>query len=118
MQPVTYARSLSIPWREASLVGDFEGFLIAKSRLLRRCIAMDEWGWWVEALLLFRGIYFGLDGGILASGGVKGEFAFRFDVVGFCYSNTLSIRRLRGFYDLGIWKRVYCFEIFERGDDH
>lgn len=93
MQPATYARSLSIPWREASLVGDFEGFLIAKSRLLRRCIAMDEWGWWVEALLLFRGIYFGLDGGILASGGVKGEFAFRFDVVGFCYSNTLSIRR-------------------------
>lgn len=60
----------------------------------------------IEALL-FRGIYFGLDGGILASGGMKGEFAFRFDVVGFCYSNTLSIRRLRGFYDLGIWKRVF-----------
>lgn len=68
----------------------------------------------IEALL-FRGIYFGLDGGILASGGVKGEFAFRFDVVGFCYSNILSIRRFAWILWFGDLETGVLFRDFRRG---
>lgn len=109
MQPATYARSLSIPWREASLVGDFEGFLIAKSRLLRRCIAMDEWGWWggSRRCCCFAGSTSGWMEVSLPQAGWKGSLRFALMWSAFVIRILCQYVGLRGFYDLGIWKRVF-----------
>lgn len=78
-----------------SLVGDFEGFLIAKSALDRDCCIgrMDEWvGIGGRGVVVSRNLL--RVGWRYPCLQLEGSSAsFRFDVVGFCYSNTLSIRR-------------------------
>lgn len=99
-----YARSLSVPFPRRGFRGFPNCEIGIGSRLLYRAREwMNGWECGVEALL-FRGIYFGSDGDILASSwrGVPRVFALMWSA--FVIRILCRYVDLRGFYDSGIWK--------------
>ena len=99
-----YARSLSVPFPRRGFRGFPNCEIGIGSRLLYRAREwMNGWECGVEALL-FRGIYFGSNGDILASSwrGVPRVFALMWSA--FVIRILCRYVDLRGFYDSGIWK--------------